>query len=264
MAFRTSVSTQRKNKLKDITRVLGLSLVVFLMVIAGSTACKKSEEAASEEGVLEAKEGIIEFEGIVKAGIGRYLFVPEVSGFDIVILGQVESGDASTLIDKEIRGKGEFSPDKPSILVALTIDVKEAEDSWRNVFTKTEEFVVDDYIDLKTRKEFQVLRDVSYDEKESWEGVERVKLFGKLEKETVTEGEELKDIYRVIILDEKDNEVAKIIADNFTDYAQYYVEKLKLFDKLWFYINIKETVDWRVRRRTREIFNADVLFCGLF
>lgn len=264
MAFRTLVLTQRKNKPKEITRVLGLSLMAFLMVIVCSTACKKSEEAASGEEMLEAKEGIIEFEGIVKAGVGRYLFVPEASGFDIIIQGQVESGDADTLIDKEIRGKGEFSPDKPSILMAMSIDVKEAEDSWRNIFTRTEEFVIDDYIDLKSRKEFQVLRNLSYNKNEGWEGVGRVKIFGKLEKETVTEGEEQKDIYRIIILDEKDNEVGKIIADSFTDYAQYYIEKLSLFDKLWFYINVKETVDWRVRRRTRELFNADVFFCGLF
>ena len=259
MAYRKLVSTEEKSNPEKVTRILGLSLLVFLLVFAGSIVCKKS----GEEG-LEIKEGIIEFEGVAKVIVGKYLFVPEVSGFDIIIQGQIESGDPSTLVDKEVRGEGEFSPDRPSVLVANSIDVKESERNWRNVFTRTEEVVLDDYFDLKARDEFKVLSNLSYDKMDVWEAVEKVKIFGRLEKETVTEGEEQKDIYRIVVLDEKDMEVGKIIIDSFTDYAQYYMEKLSLFDNLWFYINVKETVDWSVRRKTRELFHADVLFCGIF
>jgi len=119
-------------------------------------------------------------------------------------------------------------------------------------------------LDLEAREEFQVLKNLSFEKKEGWEGIERAKIYGKLEMETVTEGEEEKEIFRIIVLDAKDNEVGKIIVDNFTDFSQYYIKKLKFFDKLWFYFTVKDTVEWRVRRRTRELFHADVLFNGLF
>lgn len=266
MAIRISVSTEGKNKQEKIVLTLGFSLLALLLVIGGSISCKKKageEMALGEEGLV-AKEGIILFEGVVNVGIGKYLFIPEASGFDIIVQGPLESGDVSTLVGKEIKGRGAFSPEKPSILIANDIEVKESERDWRNVFTRTEEFVIDDYLDLEAREEFQVLKNLSFEKKEGWEGIERAKIYGKLEMETVTEGEEEKEIFRIIVLDAKDNEVGKIIVDNFTDFSQYYIKKLKFFDKLWFYFTVKDTVEWRVRRSTRELFHADVLFNGLF
>jgi len=266
MAIRISVSTGEKSKLEKIVRTLSLSLLALLLVIGGSISCKKKageEMALGDEGLV-AKEGIIPFEGVVNVGVGKYLFIPEFSGFDIIIQGSIEPGDASTLVGKEVKGRGTFSPEKPSILIANDIEVKESERDWRNVFTRTEEFVIDDYLDLEAREEFQVLKTLSFDKNEGWEGIEKAKIYGKLEIETVTEGEEEKEIFRIIVLDEKDNEVGKIIADNFTDFSQYYIKKLRFFDKLWFYFTVKDTVEWRVRRRTRELFHADVLFNGLF
>ncbi len=114
------------------------------------------------------------------------------------------------------------------------------------------------------RQTLQVLKNIAFNKNEGWEGIERAKVYGKLEMETVTEGEEEKEIFRIIVLDEKDDEVGKIIIDNFTDFSQYYKKKLRFFDKLWFYFTVKDTVEWRVRRKTRELFHADVLFNGLF
>ena len=266
MAIRISVSTEGKSKQEKIVLTLGFSLLALLLVIGGSISCKKKageEMALGEEGLV-AKEGIILFEGVVNVGIGKYLFIPEASGFDIIVQGPLESGDVSTLVGKEVKGRGAFSPEKPSILIANDIEVKESERNWRNVFTRTEEFVIDDYLDLEAREEFQVLKNLSFEKKEGWEGIEKAKIYGKLEMETVTEGEEEKEIFRIIVLDAKDNEVGKIIVDNFTDFSQYYIKKLKFFDKLWFYFTVKDTVEWRVRRSTRELFHADVLFNGLF
>lgn len=266
MALRILISTEGKNKTEKIVWSLGLSLLAFLLVIAGSISCKKEageKMVLGEEG-LEAKEGMLEFEGLAKVGVGKYLFIPAARGFDIIIQGQIESGDASILVDKEVRGQGAFSPERPSILVANSIEVKESGRAWRNAFTRAEEFVLEDYLDLKAREEFQVLKGLSYNKKEGWEGKEKVKIFGKLEIETVAEGEEQKEIYRIVVLDEEEKEVGKIIVDSFTDFAQYYMKKLRLFDKLWVYIAVKDTVEWRVRQRTRELFHADVLFTGLF
>jgi len=148
--------------------------------------------------------------------------------------------------------------------MANSIDIKESEEEWRNVFTRSEEVVLEDYIDLKARDEFEVLKDLSYDEKKGWEGKEKVKIYGRLEKKTVTEAGEQKEIYNIVVFDEKDKELGKIVIDSFTDFALYYVRKLRLFDKLWLYITIKDTVDWNIRRRTKELFHADLIFTGLY
>jgi len=266
MATRISASSEGKSKQEKIIRTLSFSLLAFLLVIGGSISCKKKageEMALGEEGQL-AKEGIIQFEGVVHVGVGKYLFIPEASGFDIIVQGPIESGDVGTLVGKQIKGNGAFSPERPSILIANDIEVKESGRSWQNIFTRTEELVIDDYLDLEARDEFQILKNLAYDKKEGWEGKERAKIYGKLETETVTEGEEEKENFWIVVLDAKDNEVGKIIVDNFTDFSQYYIKKLRFFDKLWFYITIKDTVEWGVRRRTGELFHADVLFNGLF
>jgi hypothetical protein len=259
MALRIGNSTERKRNLEKITRVLFMSILASLLVMAGSPACKKGVE--EEVGSQEATIG---FEGVAKVGVGKYLYVPEAQGFDIIIQGQVESGDASILVDKEVRGQGEFSPERPSILVANSIDVKESGRNWRNVFTRTEDVVLDDYLELKIRDEYEVLTDLSFDKKEGWEGKEKGKIYGSLFKETVTEGEEQKEIYKIVVLNEQNQEIGTILVDNMADSALFYTKKLRLFERFWFYFTIKDTVAWSIRSQTSELFHADVLFAGLF
>jgi hypothetical protein len=124
------------------------------------------------------------------------------------------------------------------------------------VFTRTEEVSLEDYLDTSTRGEFEILEDLSYDKKRVWEGKEKAKIYGRLEK---TNGDDV-----IFVLDGEGKQVGKVLVDVFTDFGEYYHKKLRLFDKYWFYVNIKETVDWRERRRTREMFHADVMFAGLF
>jgi len=68
----------------------------------------------------------------------------------------------------------------------------------------------------------------------------------------------------IILSDDKGKEMAKIIVDSVTTYANYYLDKLKLFDKFWFSLNIKDSVDKKIRTRTKEIFHGDVIGAGLF
>jgi hypothetical protein len=68
----------------------------------------------------------------------------------------------------------------------------------------------------------------------------------------------------ISIADDKGKEIGKVIVDGFTAYANYYVKKLRLFDTFWFYINIKDSVDKKVRPKTKELFHADVVFTGLY
>jgi len=259
------ILSKRNESWEKFFRILGISLLMVLFVVTGSISCKKAtEEEAAEQDVTVVKEGINEFKGVVKVGLGKYFFIPGAQGIDMVVQGQLESGDASSLIDQNVRVTGEFSPERPSILVVNTIEVKESEKQYRNIFTRTEEAGLDDYVDTKAREEFEVLEDLDYRKKEGWEGKEKVKIYGKLEKTAVTEGEEEKDVYNIIILNEEERQPEKIIVDNISDYTHYYLKKLRLFDQFWFYLEMKETVDWRVRRSTRELFHADVVFAGLY
>jgi hypothetical protein len=124
---------------------------------------------------------------------------------------------------------------------------------------------VDDYVTLPEREEFHQLEELSYDKKDVWEGTEKAKIYGTLEQAEETEEGEEEAPQIITVLDPEDNdEIGKVIADNMTDFAKFYIQKLELFDEFWFYVNVKETVDWSTRRRTREMFHADVVFTGLF
>jgi hypothetical protein len=237
-------------------RIIGMAVMVFLLIAAGTMACKSTEEDASDEGVVNIKEGQLDFEGTIKIVCGKYVFVPQVRGFDIVIQGDLDSGSISDLIGKEVKGVGEFTPERPSILVANTLEVRDENNEWTSVFQRNEDVVLDDFISIVDRDGFDFLEKLNYSKKEDWEGKEKAKIHGKLV------GEE--GSYKITVLDEKGKLVGKIKVDSLTDYAQYYIKKLKLFDEFWFYLNIKDTVEWRTRRRTRELFNADVVFAGLF
>jgi len=246
---------KRKSKWDLTPRIFGLAFLALMIVIAGTFACSKAEEEVLDKGV-KIEEGIVPFEGIIKVVYGKYVYIPEVQGFDIIIQGALESGDISSLEGKEVKGQAHIDPERTSVLIADTIEVKEESGSYQNVFTRTEEVVLEDYIDLQGRSEFTALEDLSYDKKDVWEEKEKAKIFGKLEEEDGN--------FKIVVIDEEGKQVGKIIVDNFTDIAHYYVKKLDLFDSYWFYVNIKDTVGWAARRRTRELFHADVVFTGLF
>ena len=236
-----------------------------MLILGGQIVCKKGEEVgeiAEEEGAAVVHEGVIEFEGTVKMAVGKYLFVPQVPGFDVVVQGPLDVGETQSLIDNDIRGKGQFSPDYPSVLVADEIEIKEAEDMWGMIFTRSDEFALDDYVTLRSRDDFEVLSGLSYDKKDGWEGKDKAKVYGRLI--TEAEGEGGEENHTIVVLDDQDRERGKILVDELTDFAEFSVKKLRLFDRFWFYVSVKETVDWSSRRRTRELFHADVLLAGLY
>ncbi len=234
---------------------IGSMLIAILLVAFGSVACQRAEQAESgEEAGMQ--EGIMPFEGTVKLVVGKYVFIPEASGFDIVIQGNLESGDIGDLVNKEVRGEGEISSDVPSVLVANTLEIKGDSGDWTSIFTRTEDLVLDDFLDLSDREEFVILADLSYDKKDIWEENVKARVYGTLEKNENGD--------KIAVFDEEGKEIGKVLVDSYTDFCQFYLEKLGRFDKFWFYLNVKETVDWSQRRRTREMFHADVVFAGLF
>jgi len=239
-----------------LTRFFGILGLSLLLVALGSISCQKAEQPAEAEGQeAVAGEAATVFEGTVKVALGHYMFIPEARGFDIVVQGDVEGEGPESLVGKVVRVEGELSPEKPALLVADSIEVKE-DGTWRNVFTRTQEVVLEDYLGTAERREFPILEDLAYDKKDVWEGVEKAKIYGKLEQ---TENGEV-----ILVLDEEGKQVGKVLVDGISEFARYYLNKLRLFDKFWFYVAVKDTVEWRTRRRTREMFHADVLFAGLF
>jgi hypothetical protein len=254
MAIRLSIPTNGQSFWNRGSAFLGIMFLAFFLVMS-TVSCGQAEESMEEESLTVA-EGVIGFEGTVKVAVGRYIFIPEARGFDIIVQGDFEGGTEG-LVGKEVKGEGEYSPDKPSILIANTVDVKDASGEWMTVFTRSGDVVTAEWMTQQGRDEvFPALVDLAYNKNEGWEGNEKAKVYGKLEQD--------EDVVRIVVLNDKNAEIGRIIVDNMDDLADFYVKKLHLFDKFWFYMDVKETIEWRTRRRSRELFHADVLFAGLY
>lgn len=228
-----------------------------LVALVGTTACKKD---ADEAAAAVAQKTFSTFEGTVKTALGRYLYLPTAQGFDIVL----QDFDAAPLMDRGVRIKGELMLDHPSLFQAETVEVKEDSGVYTRVFTRSRDFEMEDFIEVKEREGFQALTITGVNRPEEWEGKGRGKVYGQLQESTVKEGGQEKTVMHIVISDAKGREIGRIIVDDMTTFARYYMNKLRLFDTFWFYLDIKDTVDRRVRTRTRELFHADIVYTGLF
>jgi hypothetical protein len=223
------------------TAILTLSLAI-LVAFAGTVACQKEAETPAAEAV----KAVTEFEGTVRAALGRYMYLSTAQGFDIVLPGL----DAATLMGKTIKVKGNLLIDHPPVFLADTV-----ESGGQTVYTRNQDFKAEDFVDMKVREAVKPLAITGVGKPEEWEGKGEVKIYGKLQKG---------DVSYIVLSDDKGKDLAKIIIDSTTTYANYYVQKLRLFDKFWFYLNIKDSVDKKIRPKTKEIFHADVVGAGLY
>jgi len=97
----TLILSEGNKAWEKFLRILGINLLMVLLMVTGGISCKKAtEEEAAEQDVTVIKKGINKFEGVVKVGLGKYFFIPGAQGIDMVVQGQLESGDASSLIDQ--------------------------------------------------------------------------------------------------------------------------------------------------------------------
>jgi len=229
------------------------SFVFILLIIAAAGAVMAQEKAAGEPQEQQAiAPAATQFEGTVVLGLGNYFYLPSAKGYDIYVQGTIQGQDASSLTGKEVRVKGAMLKEEPSIFAADSIEIKDAAGQYQSVFTRTEDVKLVDHVDTTERAAFTVLVLTKADKSEDWEGKGKAKVHGKLVDNSI------------VVSDDKGKEVGKILVDTTTVFSKYYIQKLKLFDKFWFYINIKDTVDAKVRRKTRELFHADMVFAGLF
>ncbi|MBM3305882.1 MAG: hypothetical protein FJY79_08085 [Candidatus Aminicenantes bacterium] len=237
---------------------LGFVLVCLAVavVLAGTTACKKE----AVEADVAAQMTYTEYEGTVKTALGRYLYLPTAQGFDIVLQGF----DAATLVGKDIKIKGELLDQHPSIFQADSVDVKGEAGTYSNVFTRTVEFQMEDFVEVKDREGFQPLIITGVNKPDEWQNKGRGKVFGVLKESTVKEAGQEKTVTHIVLSDDRGRESGKIVVDGVTTYAQYYMRKLRLFDSFWLYLDIKDTVDAKVRTRSKELFRADVIYAGLY
>ncbi len=240
--------------------VLAVFSLALVLIAVGSVACgqKSSETAAAleTEKATALKEGLNDFEGTVVVASEKYFFLKEVQGIDILV---PDMPNLASLEGKSIKLQGEFNRQRPSLLVANKIQTAEGE-----VYARSAEPDFSDYVDLRDRASYPAMKFVNILQVDSWEGKSKGKIFGKLQKQTVTEGGATKDVYRLNANDDKGKLVGAVLIDGFTDYASYYLKKLRLFDSFWFYLNIKSTVEAKARVKTKDLFHADAACIGLF
>jgi hypothetical protein len=229
------------------TGIFLLSLAV-LVALCGAVACQKK---AAEGQAAEVQQSVNEFDGTVRAALGRYMYLSTAQGFDIVLPGL----DAATLVGKDVKVKGNLLVDHPPVFLADSVELKAASGAGSNVYTRSQEFKAEDFVEFKSREAVPVLAITGVAKPEEWEGKAQGKVYGKIQKGDVT---------YIVLSDDKGKEIAKIVVDSVTSYANYYLDKLKLFDKFWFYLNVKDSVDKKSRPKTKEIFHAEVIGAGLF
>ena len=250
---------------KKTAGILTLGLLAAALILTTTAACSskaKEGEAAKTGEVTEPvsqemaiKEGLNDIAGQVKSALGKYFYVAQMPGFDIAVSGNF---DAATLLDKEVKMKVEFNRETPSLLMAQSIEVKEGANQFKNVYTAADKTAPADYFSQKNRAEFAALKIGNIMKSADWEGKGKVKIRAKY-----IAGAEGKPAI-LSVLGDKDAETAKIIVDSMSEYASYYLKKLRLFDKFEFYLNIKESVPVNQRAKAKEVFHADVVFAGLY
>ncbi len=223
------------------TGILILSLAV-LAAFSGTVACQKKGESPAAQVV----KTVTEFEGTVRAALGRYMYLSTAQGFDIVLPGF----DAATLLGKTIKVKGNLLVDHPPVFLADTVET-----GGQTVYTRAQDFQAEDFIEMKVREAVPALTITGVSKPEEWEGKGEGKVYGTLQKG---------DVNLIVLSDDKGKELAKIVVDSLSTYTNYYIQKLRLFDKFWFYLKIKDSVDAKTRLRTKEIFHADVFGAGLY
>ncbi len=233
-----------------IFRMTIFSLFILTVAVGAVMAQEKAAGDAQEQQAVAP--AATQFEGPVASGLGNYFYLPSAKGYDIYVQGMIQGQDAGSLTGKEVRVKGAMLKEEPSIFAADSIEVKDASGQFQTVFTRTEDVKLVDHVDTAERTAFPALVLTRADKSEDWEGKGKAKIKGKLVDNAI------------VVSDDKGKEVGKILVDSTTDFSKYYLQKLKLFPKFCFYINIKDTVDAKVRRKTRELFHADVVFAGLF
>jgi hypothetical protein len=222
---------------------------------AAEGAAPSGEEAAPISQEMSIKEGLNDITGTVKSALGKYFYISQMPGFDLAAGGDF---DASTLVGKDVKVKAEFNREVPSLLLAQAIEVKGDGGAYTSAFTAAAPVAPGDFFAQKERADYPELKVASVMKAADWEGKGKLKVFGRY----IPAGD--KTAAAVSVLNAKGQETAKVLIDSMSEYSNFYLKKLRLFDKYYFYLTVKESVPANQRGRTKEIFHADVVFAGLY
>lgn len=230
-----------------------LSFMVAVSVIMLASAVAFSQPAQTSTR---------DYEGVIKVAVGHYLYIPQAQGLDIYVAGNVQGG-LENLVGKEVKVRASLIGDKPNLILAESIEIKDGA-TYVNVYTRSTEPDYAGYLNPHDREEYIALNVTNINKPEEWEGKSKVKVYGKLQTSKVKEGNQEKEVTHIVLTDRKGKEIGRVIVSGMSEYASFYLKKLRLFDKFWFYLDVTGQVDKRVRARTRELFSGNVVFCGLF
>ena len=203
-----------------------------------------------------------DYEGLVKAAVGHYLYIPQAQGLDIFVAGGVPGG-LENLVGKEVRVKASVIADKPNLILAESIEIKEGA-AYTSIYTRSTEPDYAGYLNPRDREAYVALNITNINKPEEWKGKDKVKVYGKLQTSKVKEGAQEKEVTHIVLTDKKGKEIARIIVSSQSEYANFYLKKLRLFDKFWFYLDVTGQVDKRVTAKTKELFSGNLVFTGLF
>ncbi|MCR4408780.1 MAG: hypothetical protein QHH43_02360 [Candidatus Saccharicenans sp.] len=231
--------------------LLSFMVTVSVIMIASAVAFGQPAQPQTKD-----------YEGVVKAAVGHYLYIPQAQGLDIFVAGTIQGG-LENLVGKEVRVKASPIADKPNLILAESIEIKEGT-MYTSVYTRSAEPDYAGYISPGVREGYVALNVTNINKPEEWEGKAKVKVYGKLQTSKVKEGGQEKEVTHIVLTDRKGKEIGRIIVNGMSEYANFYLKKLRLFDRFWFYLDVTGQVDKRVRARTRELFSGNVVFCGLY
>jgi len=231
--------------------VLSFIMIVSLIMLTSTLALGQETQPQTRD-----------YEGVVKAAFGHYIYIPQAQGLDIYLAGNIEGG-VENLIGKEVRVKASPIADKPNLILAESIEIKDG-DIYTSIYTRSTEPDYVGYLNPRDREAYVALNITGINKPEEWEGKSKVKVYGKLQTSKVREGGQEKEVTHVILTDKKEKEIGRVIVNSLSEYASFYLKKLRLFDKFWFYLDVTDQVDRRVRVRTRELFSGNIVFAGLY
>src|SRR5512143_385711 len=191
-----------------MTRTKTIALLTLCLAVAigvaGTAACQKK----SETPAAQAAKAVTEFQGTVRAALGRYMYLSSAQGFDIVLPGF----DAATLVGKTITVKGNLLADHPPVFLADSVVSNGA-----TIYTRSQDFQAEDFVEMKAREAVPALAITGTNKPEEWEGKPEGKVYGKLEKG---------DVNRIVLSDDKGKPLAYILVDSVSTYSNYYIQKL--------------------------------------
>ncbi|MCX8161222.1 MAG: hypothetical protein N3G18_09905 [Candidatus Saccharicenans sp.] len=231
--------------------LLSFMVTVSVIILASAVAFGQTAQPQSKD-----------YEGVVKVAVGHYLYIPQAQGLDIFVAGTIQGG-LENLVGKEVRVKASPIADKPNLILAESIEIKEGT-MYTSVYTRSAEPDFAGYLNPHDREAYVALNITNINKPEEWEGKNKVKVYGKLQTSKVKEGAQEKEVTHIVLTDRKGKEIGRVIVNGISEYANFYLKKLRLFDKFWFYLDVTGQVDKRVRAKTRELFSGNVIFCGLY